>query len=81
MWSWVRSPRGPPPDPPRFYVDGLGFTIEQEWKNRPRHAAIAQRARAAGIHLDADPAPLSWGPLGFAVNDPDDFRVIIANAG
>ena len=107
----------------RFYVDGLGFTIEQEWKNddgvvqglmlkagqasvglsqddfakgRDRAkaigmslyletgqdiAALAQRARAAGIHLEADPAPLPWGPLGFAVKDPDGLRVIIANAG
>ena len=105
-----------------FYVDGLGFTVEQEWKNdagvvqglmlkasqasvglsqddfakgRDRAkgvglslyletgqdiAAIAQRARAVGIHLDADPAPLPWGPLGCAVNDPDGFRVIICNA-
>jgi len=106
-----------------FYVDGLGFTVEQEWKNdagvvqglmlkagqasvglsqddfakgRDRAkgvglswyletaqdiAPVAQRARAAGIHLEADPAPLPWGPLGFAVHDPDGLRVIIANAG
>ena len=106
-----------------FYVEGLGFEVEQEWKHddgvvqgllltagqasvglsqddfakgRDRTkgiglslyletgqdiAAIAQRARAAGIRLDADPAPVPWGPLGFAVNDPDGLRVIIANAG
>ncbi len=106
----------------QFYVDGLGFTVEQEWKNdagvveglmltagqasvglsqddfakgRDRAkgvglslyletgqdiAALAQRARAAGIRLQADPAPLPWGPLGFAVNDPDGLRVIIAAA-
>lgn len=107
----------------RFYVDGLGFTVEQEWKTdagvvqglmlkagqasvglsqddfakgRDRAkgvglslyletaqdlAALARRARAAGIQLDAEPAPLPWGPLGFAVNDPDGLRVIIAHAG
>lgn len=106
----------------QFYVDGLGFAVEEEWKNdagvveglmlkagqarvglsqddfakgRDRTkgvglslyletgqdiAALAQRARAAGIQLDADPGPLPWGPLGFAVKDPDGFRVIIADA-
>lgn len=30
-------------------------------------AALAAHAKAAGITLDAEPAPLPWGPIGFAV--------------
>lgn len=42
-------------------------------------AALAAAARAAGIKLDADPAPLPWGPMAFAVTDPDGFKLTIAN--
>jgi len=41
--------------------------------------ALAARARAAGIALDEDPAPLPWGPMAFAVTDPDGFKLTIAN--
>lgn len=105
----------------RFYVDGLGFAVEQEMtgpdgkvqglmlkageasvglsqddfakgRNRVKGvgmswyletdqdiAALAGRARNAGIALERDPAPLPWGPTGFAVTDPDGFRITIAN--
>lgn len=43
--------------------------------------AIAQRAKAAGIKLDNEPAPLPWGPLGLAVTDPDGFKWTISNPG
>jgi uncharacterized glyoxalase superfamily protein PhnB len=41
--------------------------------------ALAARARAAGAILDADPAPLPWGPLAFSFTDPDGFNFTIAN--
>lgn len=44
-------------------------------------SALAERAKGAGITLDAEPAPLPWGPMGFAVTDPDGFMLTIANAG
>ena len=42
-------------------------------------AALAARAKAAGLKLDADPAPLEWGPMAFALVDPDGFMVTISN--
>ncbi len=42
---------------------------------------VAERAKAAGITLDAEPAPLPWGPMAFAVKDPDGFAVTIAQSG
>jgi catechol 2,3-dioxygenase-like lactoylglutathione lyase family enzyme len=103
-----------------FYVDGLGFAVEQESemdgevrffmlkagnarlgigqddfaKGRDRVKgtgmriwigtdqdihAIAARVKAAGYALDQEPEPLPWGPLGFAVTDPDGFKLTIAN--
>jgi len=41
--------------------------------------AIAERVKAAGYTLDQEPEPLPWGPLGFAVTDPDGFRITVAN--
>jgi lactoylglutathione lyase len=41
--------------------------------------ALAARAKAAGITLDGDPAPLPWGPMAFAVTDPDGFKLTIAS--
>lgn len=41
--------------------------------------AIAARVKAAGFKLDGEPAPLPWGPLGFAVTDPDGFLITVAN--
>jgi uncharacterized glyoxalase superfamily protein PhnB len=40
---------------------------------------LAGRAKAAGITLEGDPAPLPWGPMAFRVKDPDGFALTIAN--
>ncbi|MGH8058941.1 MAG: VOC family protein [Candidatus Entotheonellia bacterium] len=40
---------------------------------------LAQKAKAAGISLESEPAPLPWGPMGFTVKDPDGFKLTIAN--
>ena len=42
--------------------------------------ALAARAKAAGIKLDDEPKALPWGPMAFAVTDPDGFMLTIANA-
>ena len=42
--------------------------------------ALADRAKAAGLKLDADPAPLPWGPMAFALADPDGFLITICAA-
>lgn len=42
--------------------------------------ALADRAKAAGLTLDADPAPLPWGPMAFALVDPDGFLLTICAA-
>lgn len=39
--------------------------------------ALANRAKTAGIKLDGDPAPLPWGPMAFALTDPDGFMLTI----
>ncbi len=41
--------------------------------------ALAARAKAAGLPLDADPAPLPWGPMAFALTDPDGFLLTIVS--
>ena len=41
--------------------------------------ALAARARAAGLKLDADPAPLPWGPMAFGLADPDGFLLTIVS--
>lgn len=42
--------------------------------------SLADRAKAAGVKLDADPAPLPWGPMAFALVDPDGFLITISSA-
>ena len=39
--------------------------------------ALAARAKAAGIKLDHEVEALPWGPLAFAVTDPDGFALTI----
>lgn len=41
--------------------------------------ALADRCRAAGIAIDGEVGPLSWGPMGFAIVDPDGIQLTIAN--
>lgn len=43
--------------------------------------AVANRAKAAGLKLDADPAPLPWGPMAFGLTDPDGFLLTVCHAG
>jgi len=39
--------------------------------------ALAKRAREFGITLDNGPGPLPWGPIAFAVTDPDGYKLTI----
>jgi len=39
---------------------------------------IAARAKAAGVPLDAEPQDYPWGGRGFAVTDPDGFKLTIS---
>jgi uncharacterized glyoxalase superfamily protein PhnB len=40
---------------------------------------LANRAKAAGIKLDSEPAKLPWGPVAFALTDPDGFMITIVS--
>jgi len=40
--------------------------------------ALATQARVAGFKVHGDPAPLGWGPMGFAVTDSDGFNLTIS---
>ncbi len=40
--------------------------------------AIAARAKAAGVTLDSGPEDYPWGGRGFAVTDPDGFKMTIS---
>lgn len=56
---------------------GIGLRL---WINTKQDiAALAEHAKKAGIALDEGPAPLPWGPMAFAVTDPDGFKVTVAN--
>jgi lactoylglutathione lyase len=41
--------------------------------------ALAEQAKRAGITLDNEVSALPWGPLAFAVTDPDGFKLTISN--
>lgn len=41
--------------------------------------ALAERVRSAGYSIDGEVGPLSWGPMGFALIDPDGISLTIAN--
>jgi catechol 2,3-dioxygenase-like lactoylglutathione lyase family enzyme len=41
--------------------------------------ALAGRATAAGLTLDEGPKPLPWGPMAFALTDPDGFKLTVAS--
>lgn len=63
----------------RDRVKGTGLRV---WlTTRQDLAALAARAKAAGLKLDADPAPLPWGPMAFALVDPDGFAITICSEG
>jgi uncharacterized glyoxalase superfamily protein PhnB len=61
----------------RDRVKGVGMRLYLETDQDVN--AIAQQAKAAGITLLEGPAPLSWGPMGFTVTDPDGFKLTISN--
>lgn len=58
---------------------GVGMRI---WINTAQDVVgIANRAKAAGIALESEPAPLPWGPMAFTVKDPDGFAITVSSAG
>ncbi len=62
----------------RDRTKGVGVRF---WLNTEQDlVALADRAKAAGLTLDADPAPLPWGPMAFALVDPDGFLLTICAA-
>ena len=61
----------------RNRVKGVGMRLYLETDQDV--TALARQAKAAGIALDSEPAPLPWGPMGFTVTDHDGFRLTIAN--
>lgn len=61
----------------RDRVKGVGMRLYLETDQDV--TALARQAKAAGIALDGDPAPLPWGPMGFTVTDHDGFKLTIAN--
>ncbi|MBA3559651.1 MAG: VOC family protein [Gemmatimonadaceae bacterium] len=61
----------------RDRVKGVGMRLYLETTQDVK--ALATQAKAAGITLDQEAAPLPWGPIGFTVTDPDGFKLTIAN--
>lgn len=58
-------------------VKGVGMRL---WVNTIQDLKeLAARVRAAGITIDQEPQPLPWGPMAFAVTDPDGFQLTIAH--
>lgn len=56
---------------------GVGLRI---WLSTAQDiAALAARATASGITLDGQPAKLPWGPMAFALTDPDGFKLTISS--
>jgi len=103
----------------RLYTEGLGFTLQEEYKVEGKVVgvmlasgdsglmltqddfakgkdrvkgigmrlyvetdqdlqALARQAKAAGLSVEGDPAPLGWGPMGFSLTDPDGFKVTVS---
>jgi catechol 2,3-dioxygenase-like lactoylglutathione lyase family enzyme len=56
---------------------GIGLRL---WLNTTQDImALAGRATAAGLKLDEGPKALPWGPMAFAVTDPDGFKLTVSN--
>jgi catechol 2,3-dioxygenase-like lactoylglutathione lyase family enzyme len=56
---------------------GIGLRV---WLNTPQDiTALAARAAAAGLKIDEGPKALPWGPMAFAITDPDGFKLTVAN--
>ena len=103
----------------RLYIEGLGFTLQEEFKMEGKVVGVmlesgdsglmlgqddfakgrdrvkglgvrlyveteqdlqtlANQARAAGLSVEGDPAPLGWGPIGFTLTDPDGYKVTVS---
>ena len=103
----------------RLYTEGLGFTLQEEYKmdgkvvgvmltsgdsglmltqddfakgkDRVKGTGVrlyvetqqdlqtlAKQAKAAGLSVEGNPAPLGWGPMGFSLTDPDGFKVTVS---
>ncbi|HEV8598134.1 MAG TPA: VOC family protein [Gemmatimonadales bacterium] len=56
---------------------GLGMRLYIETEQDLQ--SLAQQARAAGLSVEGDPAPLPWGPTGFSLTDPDGFKVTVSS--
>jgi catechol 2,3-dioxygenase-like lactoylglutathione lyase family enzyme len=56
---------------------GVGLRI---WLNTTQDiTALAGQVAKAGLKIDEGPKPLPWGPMAFAVTDPDGFKLTISN--
>jgi uncharacterized glyoxalase superfamily protein PhnB len=58
-------------------VKGVGMRI---WINTTQDiTGVAALASAAGVKIDEGPKALPWGPMAFAVTDPDGFKITVTN--
>lgn len=56
---------------------GVGMRM---WISTPQDIhALAARVKAAGIALDHEPTAMPWGPMAFAVTDPDGFMITVVS--
>ncbi len=60
----------------RDRVKGAGTRLYVETEQDLQ--ALARQAKAAGMSVEGDPAPLGWGPMGFSLTDPDGFKVTVS---
>ena len=60
----------------RDRVKGVGIRLYVETEQDLQ--ALANQARAAGLSVEGDPAPLGWGPMGFALTDLDGYKVTVS---
>jgi len=60
----------------RDRVKGTGMRLYLETEQDLQ--ALAKQAKAAGLSVEGDPAPLGWGPMGFSLTDPDGFKVTVS---
>jgi uncharacterized glyoxalase superfamily protein PhnB len=60
----------------RDRVKGIGMHLYLETEQDLQ--GLAKQARAAGLSVAGDPAPLAWGPMGFTLTDPDGFKVTVS---
>lgn len=63
----------------RDRLKGLGTRLYIE-TDQDLHA-LARQAKATGLSLEGDPAPLPWGPMGFSLTDPDGYQLTVAAPG